>query len=208
MLKKRNFRRESNCRQAKNVYVIATEGEKTEPQYFNGLKNHYRNPRIYVKVLDRSTSASSPKHIIRTINKIRKDFDFKRDDEMWIVIDKDRWSARMLSQVATQCNQKNINMALSNPCFEVWLLLHLKDMSEYSDSKITILQNNKNRDLEKEIRRICGKFNKINLDLSKYIPNISAAIDRAHALDTNPGHRWPNSIGTRVYKIAEKIISF
>lgn len=97
-------------------------------------------------------------------------------------------------------------MALSNPCFEVWLLLHLKDITKYPKTKIIAFEGNKNKELDKEIRRICGSYNKSKLNTKNFLPNMENAIDRAKKLDIEPDHRWPNTIGTRVYKLAEKII--
>lgn len=206
LIKKRDFRRISNCRDVKKIYVIATEGEKTEPKYFNDLKALYRNPLVHVEVLKRQNSASSPNRVINVLNKFKSLYELKQADELWILIDKDNWGNRNLSITAAQCRQKKYYLAVSNPCFEVWLLLHLRDISKYGSHKIRALSENTNRDLEREIRRICGSYNKSNLDSSKFLSTVRIAIRRARKLDINPQHRWTNSIGTRVYRLAEKII--
>ena len=206
LIKKRDFRRVSNIRNVKKIFVIATEGEKTEPVYFNDLKALHRNSLVYVKVLKRQNSASSPAHVIKELNRFKSHWELKADDELWILIDKDNWGNKNLSITATQCVQKKYYLAVSNPCFEVWLLLHLRDISRCSRQKIRALSENTNRDLEKEIRCVCGYYNKSNPDTSKFLPNIKIAIRRATKLDINPKHRWTNSIGTRVHRLAEKII--
>jgi len=206
LIKKRDFRRVSNIRNVKKIFVIATEGEKTEPIYFNDLKALLRNPIVYVAVLERQSSASSPNHVLNELDKFKSHFELKSDDELWILIDKDNWGNRNLSITAAQCVQKKYHLAVSNPCFEVWLLLHLRDISRCKTDKIKALSENKNRDLEKEIRCVCGYYNKSNPDTSKFLPNINTAIKRAKKLDINPQHRWTNSISTRVYRLAEKII--
>lgn len=206
LIKKRDFRRVSNCRDVKKIFVIATEGEKTEPVYFNDLKALHRNPLVYVTVLKRQNSASSPNHVIRELNRFKSLYELKPKDELWIVVDRDNWGYRNLSTTARQCLQKKYNLAVSNPCFEVWLLLHLRDISKCSPQKIMALSENTTRDLEKEIRSICGFYNKSNPDTSKFLPHVKIAIRRAKKLDINPSHRWPNSIGTTVYRLAEKII--
>jgi RloB-like protein len=43
-------------------------------------------------------------------------------DGAWVVCDVDQFSVASARQTATE---KNVGMALSNPCFEVWLLLHV-----------------------------------------------------------------------------------
>src|SRR5260221_11407935 len=92
---KRQFKprvRGSGFRDAKLI-VIATEGSKTEKKYFNDLASddRYRNPRVHVEVLERTSTASSPNHVIEELNKFRSVFKLNKFDELWLVIDVDRW---------------------------------------------------------------------------------------------------------------------
>ncbi|MEN8907576.1 MAG: RloB domain-containing protein, partial [Clostridiales bacterium] len=70
--------------------------------------------------------------------------------ELWIVIDKDRNSEYSLKTFISDCKY---NIVLSNPCFELWLLLHLTNIDEYN--KNDLLENNKisknHRFISKEI---------------------------------------------------------
>jgi len=125
-----------------------------------------------------------------------------------MVIDLDRWPQSTLSSIATQCSQKSYYLAVSNPCFEVWLLLHLRNLSDYNTEQIKKFMQNSCRDLEMEIRNIIGSYNKSNPDTSKFLPYVHKAIKSAKYLDLNPNDRWPNSIGTRVYLLAEKMINY
>lgn len=207
MLRKRNFRRASKCREAKKVIIIATEGEKTEPKYFNDLKQKYRKTVVHLEVIRRCASASSPIHVIQELLKFKAQYELENNDELWMIIDRDRWTESMLSKVAKLCFQKNFHLALSNPCFEVWLLLHLVDISNFSQRKIRMLEKNRNNDLENEIREFCGSYNKSNLKTHFFLDNVDKAIDRARNIDKHPDHRWPNSLGTRVYLLAENVVN-
>lgn len=206
---KKEFKRRSRFRDAR-LFVIATEGKKTEPKYFGDFssRDYYYNPHVHVEVLERLTSSSSPEHVLEELNRFKSAYSLNRDDELWMIIDLDRWHPRSLSNVATKCGQKGYYLAVSNPCFEVWLLLHLKDMSEYSQEQIENFKQNSNRDIEREIRNILGSYNKYNPNNVKFLPHVQEAINRARDLDSNPNDRWPNSIGTRVYLLAEKIINY
>jgi hypothetical protein len=119
---------------------------------------------------------------------------------------------KKISAVARQCKQKNYQMALSNPCFELWILLHIKDISLLSKSEKDDLLINKKISakrtlVENEIIKILGSYNKSNIDASKIIQHTSLAIRRAKDLDKYPKHRWPNYLATRIYHIVEKIIT-
>ena len=72
-----------------------------------------------------TVSTPSPEHVLKQLNDYKSQYELEADDELWLVVDKDRWTEAMLSRVATECSQEvAMHMALSNPCFELWLLLH------------------------------------------------------------------------------------
>jgi hypothetical protein len=177
------------------LIIIAAEGEKTEKQYFS----MFRNKRVQVKVLNTEGGQSSPKHVFDRLAEYKKTYDVKGDDELWLVIDVDRWTPQMLSEIATGCLQKKFGLAVSNPCFEIWLYLHHGDIS--SGSLITKQQ------LEKMLKDTLDSFNKTNLDLDQYRNYVANAVDRATTLDTTPGERWPSKAGTHVYKVAKSILA-
>jgi len=122
------FIRRTGFRDAKLI-VIASEGQKTEKMYFNDLKDEYARSSLHVEVLERFVSASSPSHVLACLNKFKTKYRLRRDDELWMVIDIDRWTEQNLSDVAGKCRDKGFLIAVSNPCFELWLLLHLDCMS-------------------------------------------------------------------------------
>jgi len=211
---RKKLERVSHVRDAR-LFVIATEGEETEKQYFENLtsKEWYCNPRVLIEVLERSTSASNPKRILRLLDERKKKRGLKFDDELWLVIDRDKqsWTVEEIAKVAQVCYQKGYYLAVSNPCFEFWLLLHLNSLEEYSDTTLQEFLDNKkvtsNRTrLEMELVLQLGSYNKSNLETSSFLPFIKEAIERAKQLDMNPEQRWPNQLGTRVYILVEKII--
>jgi hypothetical protein len=201
---KRDFKRRSGFRDAKLI-VIATEGQKTETQYFEDFKDHYQSKRIHVEVLRRNSSASSPRHVLSELAKFKSEYKLTGDDELWMVIDLDQWTEAHLSEVASHCIQKSFHLAVSNPCFEVWLLLHVKDPAEYASGELTVFCNK--TDLIKELRRILGSYNSANIDSKRFLPHVPEAIERARLLDSTPDTRWPTACGTRVYLLAEKILA-
>ena len=200
---KRDFKRRSGFRDAKLV-VIATEGQKTETQYFEDFKEYYQTKRIHVEVLRRNTSASSPRHVFSELNKFKSEYKLVGDDELWMVIDRDQWTEAHLSDVASHCRKKSFYLAISNPCFEVWLLLHIKDPAEYSSEELDKFSHK--AALETELRSILGSYNSSNIDSTKFLPHVPEAIKRARPLDKSPDSWWPDAISTRVYLLAEKIL--
>jgi RloB-like protein len=122
---KREFKRKSGFRDAKLI-VIATEGVQTEHVYFEGVRQKYQRPNLHIELLKRTDAGhSSPKHVITELNVFKKEYHLVKGDELWMVIDKDRWLDEHLSEVTQECSQKNYYCAVSVPCFEIWILLHL-----------------------------------------------------------------------------------
>jgi hypothetical protein len=203
--------RRSGVRDARLI-IIASEGTNTEKQYFDALQARYRNTRIHPESIERRTTASDPAHVMKGLDDFRKEYKIRPgDDELWLVIDVDRWGEAKLAEVARKCQQKGYELAVSNPCFEVWLLLHIKALHEYPPEKLVELYANRKVGgrtcLEAELLNLLGAYNKFNLDPAPFIPHVAIAIERARGLDIHPEHRWPNHLGTRVYLLAQKIIA-
>jgi len=156
------------------LIVIASEGKDTERIYFKALAKEYTNPRVHVHILERSEAEqnnSSPEHVLKQLNDYKEQYALEADDELWLVIDKDRWTEAMLSRVATECSQEvAMHMALSNPCFELWLLLHLEDASSLTpEEQMLWLENrrkSKNADpyLKVRLRQKMGSYHESSYD--------------------------------------------
>ena len=199
------------------LIVIASEGKDTERIYFKALAKEYTNPRVHGHVLERSENEqnnSSPEHVLKQLTDYKSQYELEADDELWLVVDKDRWTEAMLSRVATECSQEvAMHMALSNPCFELWLLLHMEDaVSLPPEEQKQWMENrrkSKNADpyLKVRLRQKMGSYHESFYDALTLIAHIEDAIERARALDKNPTDRWPQTLGTRVYLLAESVMN-
>jgi hypothetical protein len=192
---RRRFQRPLGEKRYRKMVVIATEGAKTEPQYF-GLFNS-DDVTVHVNCL-KGRDDSSPPHVLKRMEKYLKQEGLKSSDEAWLVVDKDRWSDEQLGQLhAWAQRRKNYGFVLSNPKFEYWLLLHFEDGKGIASS-----ENCSDR-LEKYI----PNYNK-GIDARKITQDqIEAAIGRAKRRDIPPCPDWPREIGcTTVYRLIESIL--
>ena len=199
------------------LIVIASEGKDTERIYFKALAKEYTNPRVHVHILERGKDEqnnSSPEHVLKQLNDYKCQYALESDDELWLVVDKDRWTEAMLSYVATECAQDDfMHMALSNPCFEFWLLLHWVDASLLTPEEQQLWMENrrksKNADpyLKVRLRQEMGSYHEADYDAQMLIVHVEEAIERAKALDNNSTDRWPQTLGTRVYLLAESVMN-
>ncbi len=208
------YKRKSAVRSPAMVFV-ATEGEVTEPQYFKGLTNPhtgYNSSRFRLVIIPSKNGGSSPHHIITNAKEELKNYSLNSNDTVYVVVDRDNFIEKEIKIVNSNCKKSGFEFIMSNPNFELWLLLHHKDLADYSESEIEqIKENRKNHPkarrgfISKELLRIHKSYNKSNIRIEDYLKHTYTAIQRAKGID-DPDLDWPNEIGTRVYKVVERII--
>jgi hypothetical protein len=185
--------REHDRRDTK-LFIVATEGKETEKQYFGMFKS----TRIKVEILATTEDGkSSPEYVLERLDKCKKQYDLNEDDMLWLVSDVDRWGDKKLSDVCSQARQRGYNLAISNPCFEVWLTLHFEDIN----TEDRTCDNFKAR-----LRTILGSYNGSNLNISAYKPNTKDAVNRAKNLHPSSQQDWPPTLGTHVYRLVEILL--
>ncbi|MCK5322181.1 MAG: RloB domain-containing protein [Candidatus Aenigmarchaeota archaeon] len=119
--------RREGIRKPKRKIVIVCEGKETEIIYFNGFKT--RNSGI--DIIPIHGKCTDPKNIVAfTEERIPKwSLDFDEGDSLWCVFDVDENTNSVLKDTFEHAKTKNIQIALSNPCFELWFLLHYKQIT-------------------------------------------------------------------------------
>lgn len=181
-----------------SLIVIAVEGQKTEKIYFESIC--FKNSRVKIKVLPSEDNNSAPNHVLSRIKKYCNCLDLKEEkDQFWLVVDKDRWKDWKLAHIYSEIRKmKNSDwqMAISNPCFEVWLYLHVSELNES-------VKNGKTA--KTMLRNIIGVYNEKNLDMDSFCSGVDKAIERAEKLDVNQDSPWPLNPGSRVYLLIKEI---
>ena len=206
------FFRESNTIEREKIFILAFEGNITEEKYFSEFKNSHRfnDELIYLHLLTREVddTNSAPKHVFKKLKKEAKDeFNFKSEDELWMIIDTDRW--KNIPDIIKDCNDlDNMFVAVSNPCFELWLLLHIKDIQEYGEEELGLLFRNKRTGrrnyVDKKIVELVGSYKKSDPNINDFLPYIDIAVLRAKNLD-HLQEEYPTRLGSHVYKLIEKL---
>ena len=118
-----------DTRSEKRLFVVSVEGAATEVEYLRRLEKLYYGTCMIDVLSD--VNKSSPCSVLERIQNYR--CSLKRGDELWCVVDKDRWSDAQLNQIEEWAKGSSggisRNMGLSNPKIELWLLLHFADWS-------------------------------------------------------------------------------
>lgn len=153
-------------RQPADRVLVVCGGVHTEPEYFEGMRKSYRNAAVKIVV---RKSGKAPDELVRLAMTIR-DRDPESFDEVWCVFDLDDFDVVDALKLA---GRGGIRLAISNPCFELWLLLHFENctaaMTGYTQ-------------LRRRLRRHIADYDKGCGTFDQFRPTVPAAIDRAKAL--------------------------
>lgn len=104
--------------------LIVCEGEKTEPAYFEGLKEHYGLSTANIEVTP--ADGTNPMSIVRYAEKLMKKEQKQGEkfDKIYCVFDRDEHQD--FDPAREWARRKNMHCAWSWPCFEYWLVLHFE----------------------------------------------------------------------------------
>lgn len=211
MRQRKDFQRIEGVKSSRLI-VIAAEGRATENIYFEAMRQELCATNVQLVVLNREDDNSNPANVHRQIKDFMDEYNILDDDQLWIVIDRDDWKEKMLADIAQLCQQNsNLSFCMSNPCFELWLILHLEDIEDYSEEDKKNLFENPHLSThgtwtKYHLRKLMGHYQESDYDPSILLPHVEEAICRAEKLDINPKDRWPQTTGTRVYLLAKSIM--
>lgn len=164
-----DYTEESYTVPAKIRYYCVSEGAMEE-SYFFGIKNNKTELRIkndvYIEVIEKEEGQKTLSHPLQLVNACLvqmgridssgnqipenkweenckwKDFD-PQIDQVCVIFDRDyRRLEDTMDEIIELCERHNIKMVMSNPNFELWLLMHFPNIAQYDSKKL--LENKKN----------------------------------------------------------------
>lgn len=141
-------------------------------------------------VVLKSKRKTSPGQVLARLKKE----DIGKQDQAWIVIDRDTWEEAELNQVFNGCKAQGYKMALTNPMFEYWLLLHFEDGNGVHAGNV-----------KTRLKTHLPAFTKSHVEVHKIEPGIDDAIRRAERKDNPPCEKWPLTTGTTVYRLVKEL---
>lgn len=198
MRKKRPLERKPELKRDATLVVIASEDRYAVKQYFE----LFHSTRIQFRVLATEHNDSAPQHVMSRLEAYMAEYDFGEGDQFWIVLDTDHWIGpghiQNLVEVVRLCRQKGIGVALTNPCFDLWLLLHFDEFP--SEQVLTCEQ------VGQKIRDKTGQYNKTkiyNLDITQ--DHVTDAVRRS-AMNQQSGGDIPTELQTTIHLIIEDLI--
>lgn len=136
---------------------------------------------------------------------------------MWVVWDREKVQKRKddILKILPACKEKNYNIAITNPLFEFWLLLHIVDILEYDNDilyKNDWMRPSKNkRFIEKELLSKLywiGGYNKKKGQFNKNIitkDNILKALEKEKLFE-NKFEDILDNLGSNMGELINKIL--
>lgn len=123
----RNYAVIAAAQRKKHLIHIISEGSSREPEYFGCFAKG--NTRIHFQIIEHNSQEdNSPEGLVRKAKEYKRnlaknhDIQVRRFDQFWIVLDVDSW--KDLPKTVQSANACGWHVAISNPCFEVWLYYH------------------------------------------------------------------------------------
>lgn len=141
-------RRKENLRDQRLLFIIACEGEKTERYYFESWFARLKESR---QLSSRSCIIAPHGHtnptgvLVDLLSYSDNGLSYVDFEQRWIVIDRDAertggggHTLEDFNNALQQAGQKRpkVSVAWSNPCFELWYLLHFRFQNTGTDREL------------------------------------------------------------------------
>jgi hypothetical protein len=194
--KARPLSRDTGSLRDDRLFIVACDDTFAPKQYFD----FFRITRVKIHVVPTVDGTSVAAHVLDRLLL----FDHDPDDELWMLLDTDHCTRGSHLQgfikALRDAADKHVHVALSKPCFELWLLLHHLDEA----AAVGLASCG---DVELKLRETAGEYNKTNLKSPHYpLSSVAGACERAERLDaTVSGGDIPADNTSRVYRLWKAI---
>jgi hypothetical protein len=176
-----------------SLIVIASEDTYAVEQYFH----KFHTTKVLVEVLPTVNGKSSPAAVIERLADYARKWQIGVEDEIWACID--RWPVSGLHQVIAQCHRNGYRIAISSPCFELWIYLHFANAP-------TTTVNNCSQMTALLATHISGYHKKAISGLPLTLDQVHRAIERAKTLP-DPKALTPGVVATGLHEVMSSLQS-
>ena len=139
--RKAGLRRRVGVRTPRRTLLVFCEGTRTEPDYLHALQQELADRKasaVEIRV-DMGTSGAVPLTLVAAASKARSRSRRDQDeiDDVWCLFDVE-WPGNHpnLHEAIDRAKRSDVNLAISNPCFELWLVLHFVDRTAWLDNEV------------------------------------------------------------------------
>lgn len=176
-------RRASGSRRERSSFLILCEG-RTENGYFSGMRTRH-GPQI-----DVDEPGGDHLSIVRSAaGRVSDEY-----DAVWCVLDTEL-DSRLVKSISEEAARHDIQVALSVPCFELWLILHKREWSKPFQSA---------ESAKRELKKAFPGRREGRTAFSDFEPGVDLACLRARELDPS-GHDYDKNPSSAAWRVVEAI---
>jgi RloB-like protein len=187
-------------RQPRKRFLVFCEGEVTERDYFNYWRRSLRSRLIQIEISpQRGDPLKLVEHAISAKRAAEREARSERDDnllydEVWCITDVDEHER--LDEARQKAGPHGVRLAVSDPCFELWGLLHYQDQWAHITCSA----------VGDALKRHFPQYNK-RLDCDGMRPIYPQARTRAVELDTRRARdNGGSNPSTNVWQLVDELI--
>lgn len=238
-----DYSNEADTEEQRIHFYCISEGP-TEESYFNGIKNNKKELKIknevHIHMLEKEEGQETYSHPMQLVkaclvymghmdengnelpesewekNCLWDDYD-RSTDQVCVIFDRDyRDLESCLNEIFDLCNRHGVKIVMSNPNFELWLLMHFPNIERYDREEIRANKKNlrhqiadnvskKKKFLEIEVAKHANGYTKgSKIKFNVFMPQIDLAVEQAK-LFCEESDLLINEIGTSVGRLIEEI---
>mgnify|MGYP002423501414 CR=1 FL=1 len=224
-------------------FYCVSEGA-TEESYFYGVRNNKVELNIkndvYIEVVEKQEGQETLSHPMQLVkaclfqmgridlegNHIPEDkwkenckwddFD-EKIDQVCVIFDRDyRKLTEALKEIFSLCAQHGIKVVMSNPNFELWLLMHFPNIKQYAPEMLLENRKNLRHQLFSDVstnkkyleilvsKNADGYVKGSKLKFEKFLPLIDTAVKQAKTY-CEDSYKIVNELGTSVGRLIEEM---
>ena len=179
----KDLRRRRPVKRPRETVLIVCEGEKTEPLYFKFLRIELGLSTVEVEV-EGDKCGSAPINVVDRAIKLKHERARSRSqlefpyDVVWCVIDVEApHPHESLARALDKAQGNRLKVALTNPCFEYWYLLHFRKTDRLFELNEHVLS---------ELKSYIANYEKGSDETFEIVhPLTKTAVDRAEQFKKN-----------------------
>ena len=121
----KSLRRRQPQVRLRRALLIFCEGQVSEPSYFREFANEHANMLVKLDLRYPGVPTTLVEQAVAFKKKHKRKNSFETNDQVWCVFDRDEHPN--IERAFITARDNGVKIAYSNPCFELWFLLHIQD---------------------------------------------------------------------------------
>lgn len=203
------------------VLSIIAEGYKEEPKYLKCIRNICEQKgaaQIVIHLINRqykrkkdSVGRNHPMNRLEDLLEWKTNHlpveGIENRDEYWLICDRDNdsFTAEQYDSIVEECEKSGVNLIVSNPAFQIWLLLHFtSDLSSCNFEQYEKSAECVKKGVEPVIKRFDSNYKHGRINVKNYAPYIRAAMNNSEHYCFNV-MELKTSIGTNFRDLLTRI---